>query len=154
MNTLNSENNEKRIYSVLKLRLRVNNAMNTAQRNFDLLIDNVINSQKGLLQPQVIYPFTLMEALIKSVSAFPKDTSLPFPLCKDSVHLLLRFCDLQVYIKNGILGYVILVPLVNRGNFITYSLIPIPVLWIEPSSCIYKQVSHSCALTKYDNIIL
>jgi len=42
--------------------LRVNNAINTLQRNFDLLIDNVINAQKGLLQPQVISPVTLMEA--------------------------------------------------------------------------------------------
>jgi hypothetical protein len=134
--------------------LRVNNVINTSERNFDLLIDNVNNAQKGLLQPQVISPVTLMEALIKSVSAIPKYTTLPFPLCKDSVHLLLRLCDLQVYIKNGILGYVILLPLVNRGNFNIYRLMPIPVLWIEPSSCIYTQLSHSCGLAKHDNIIL
>jgi hypothetical protein len=100
--------------------LRVNNTMNTLKRNFDLLIENVINAQKGCLQPQVISPVTLMEALIKSVSAIPKDTALPFPLCKDSAHFLLRLCALEVYIKNGILGYVILLPLVNRGNFHTY----------------------------------
>jgi len=42
-----------------------------------------------------------MEALIKSYSAFPLDTALPFPLSKD---LLLRLCDLQMYVKNVILG--------------------------------------------------
>jgi hypothetical protein len=31
-----------------------------------------------------------------------------------------------VYIKKGILGYVILLPLVNPGNFDIYRLIPIP----------------------------
>ena len=48
-------------------------------------------------------------------------------MSKDSAHLLFRLYELQVYIKNGILGYVILLPLVNRGNFNIYRLIPIPV---------------------------
>jgi len=68
-----------------------------------------------------------MLALIKSVSAFPNDTALPFPLSKDSAFLAIRFCDLQVHIKNCILGYAIQLPLVNRGNFNIYRLIPIPV---------------------------
>jgi hypothetical protein len=96
--------------------LRVNNAINVLQRNLDLLIDSVVNAQKGVLQPQIISPINLMEALIKSVSSFPKDTTLPFPVSKDSAHFILRLCDLQVYIKNGILGYVILLPLVSQGN--------------------------------------
>jgi len=44
--------------------LRVNNAMSTLQRNLDLLIDSVVNAQKGVLQPQIISPVTLIEALI------------------------------------------------------------------------------------------
>ena len=70
---------------------------------------------------------TLMEVLIKSISAFPKDTALHFPLSKDSAHLILRLCEFQVCIKNDILGYIILLPLVNRGNCTVYKLIPIPV---------------------------
>jgi archaellum component FlaC len=132
MNTLRSEANEKINLFGAKIEiegriLRVNNAMNTLQRNLHLLIDGVINAQKGVLQPQVISPVALMEALIKSVSAFPKDIALPFPLSKDSARLLLRSCDLQLYIKHVFLGYVILPPLVNRGNFNIYRLIPIPV---------------------------
>jgi len=46
-------------------------------------IDSVIHAQKGVLQPQIISPVTLMETLIKSVSAFPKDTTLPVPMSKD-----------------------------------------------------------------------
>jgi hypothetical protein len=61
------------------------------------------------------------------VSAFPKDTALAFPLSKDSAHLALRLCDLQVFKKNCIFGNVIQLPLVNRGNFNIYRLIPIPV---------------------------
>jgi hypothetical protein len=33
-----------------------------------------------------------------------------------------------VYIQDGILGYVILLPLVNRGTFDIYRLIPVPIL--------------------------
>ena len=107
--------------------LRASNAMTALQRDLDLLINSVMNAQEGVVQPQVISPVILMEVLIKSIPAFPKDTTLPFPLSKDSVHLILRLCELQVYIKNGILGYVIALPLVNRGNFNICRLIPIPV---------------------------
>ena len=146
--------------------LRVNNATNVLQCNLDLLIDSVMNAQKGVLQPQIITPITLMGALIKNVSAFPKDTTLPFPLSKDSAHFILRLCDLQVYIKNGILGYVILLPLVSRGNFSIYRLIPIPVpldrskflyidtgksfLWIDQARQYYfmtdKEWADSCKI--------
>jgi hypothetical protein len=105
----------------------VSRAMNALQRDLDILIDSVINAHKGVLQPQIVSPATLMDSLIKSSPAFPKDTTLPFPLSKDSTHLLFRLCNLQVYIKNGILGYMISLPLVNRGTFDVYKLIPIPI---------------------------
>ena len=124
MNTLRSETNKKMKLFKAKIEigghiLKVNNEMNTLQRYLDLLIESVINAQKGVLQPQVISPVTSMETVIKSVPAFPKDTALPAPLSKDSAQLLLRLCESQVYIKSGILGYVVLLPFVNRGNFNT-----------------------------------
>lgn len=96
MNTLRTETNEKMNLFNAKIEIeghisRVNNAMNALQRNLDLLIDSVINAQKGVLQPQVISPVTLMESIIKSVSVLPKDTALPFPLSKNSAHLLLSY---------------------------------------------------------------
>jgi len=107
--------------------VRVTNAMDALHRNLDLLIDSVIHAQRGVLQPQVISPAILMESLMKSVPAFPKDATRPFPMSKDSTHFLIRLCELQVYIKNGILGHVIMLPLVNRGTFDMYKLIPIPI---------------------------
>jgi hypothetical protein len=132
MDMLGKETNEKVNIISMKIKveehiLRVNNAINALQRNVDRLIDSVMNAQKGVIQPQIVSPTTLMEVLIKSVYAFPKDTTLPSPLSKNSVHFIFRVCELQVYIKNGILGYVVLLPLVSRGNFNIYRLIPIPV---------------------------
>jgi hypothetical protein len=42
---------------------------------------------------QIISPIALMETLIKSAPAFPKETTLPLPMSKDSVHLLTRLCE-------------------------------------------------------------
>jgi hypothetical protein len=107
--------------------MKVTTAINTLRRDLDLLIDSVIHAQKGILQPQVVSPIALMDALLKSAPSFPKDTTLPFPLSKSSTHLLLRLCELQVYVKDAMLGYVILLPLVNGGTFDVYRLIPIPI---------------------------
>ena len=95
MDTIRSVTNEKMNLFSMKIEveghlLRVNNAINVLERNLDLLIDSVMNAQKGVLQPQIISPITMMEALIKSVSAFPNDTNLPFPLSKDSAHFIPR----------------------------------------------------------------
>jgi hypothetical protein len=69
-----------------------------------------------------------MASLIKSAPAIPKDTTFPFPWSKDSIHLLLRLSEVHVYIQDSILGYVILLPLVNRGTFDIYRLFLIPIL--------------------------
>jgi hypothetical protein len=93
------------------------------QLNLDLLISGVVNAQKGVISPGL-----LKESLTKSISAFPKDTILPFPLSKDSSHLVLRKNKMKVYIKKVILEYVILLPLANRSTFsIQYKLIPMPL---------------------------
>jgi hypothetical protein len=107
--------------------MKVTSAMDAVQRNIDLLIYSVIHAQKGMLQPQVISTTTLMMSLMRSARDFPKDTTLPFPLSKDSTHVLFRLRELQVFIKKGILGYVIQLPLVSRGTFDIYRLIPIPI---------------------------
>jgi hypothetical protein len=106
---------------------RASSAMNAAQRKLDLLIDSVLNAKKGILQPQIVSPSALVNALTEGASAFPKDTTLPIPLSKDSAYQLLRLCTLQVYIKQSVLVYVISIPLVNKGDFDIYKPIPIPV---------------------------
>ena len=100
--------------------LRANNAMNTLQHNLDLLIDSVINAQKMGVATSGNLPSHLDGSINKEGFCFPKIYCSTFPLSKESARLLLRLCELKVYIKNGILGYVILLPLVNRGNFNIY----------------------------------
>jgi len=147
MNNLHAETNEKMNLISAKIEveghiLKVGKAMQSLKRNIDLLIDSVVHAQKGVLQPQIISPATLMETLIKSVSAFPKDTALPIPMCKDSAQLLIRLYELQVYTKNAVFGFVILLPLVNRCHFNVYSLIPIPEL-LDRTKILYEDTGKS-----------
>jgi hypothetical protein len=100
MNTLRSETNEKMNLFSVKIEieehiLRVNNGMNTLQRNLDLLIYSVINAQKGVLQPQVISPVSLTEALIKNVSISQK-IPLYLSLCAMTQH---TYCSDYVIYK-------------------------------------------------------
>ena len=85
MDTLKLETNERINLVSTKIEieghiLRVNNAINALQctRTFDILIDSVMNGQRGVLQPQIISPITLMDVLIKSVSPFPRTPSYRF----------------------------------------------------------------------------
>ena len=117
---------------------RVNHAMDAIQRNLDLIIESVLNAQKGILQPQIVSPRLLIEALQKSASGFPKDTMAPFTLSKESSHLLLRICDVHIYLKDGILSYIIILPLINRGIFKTFRLLPLPVE-IEKNKFVYTE---------------
>jgi hypothetical protein len=96
------------------------------QRKLDLLNDSVGNAKKVVLQPQITSPYSLMEALLKSVSALPRDVMFPFPLSKDSAYLVL-VCNIQIYVSNGVLAYAVHLPLVNRRQFDIHKLISIPV---------------------------
>jgi hypothetical protein len=59
--------------------------------------------------------------------SFPKDVIPPFPLSKDSSNILYKICGIHVYINEGILGYVITLPLIGRGVFQVYRMIPMPI---------------------------
>jgi hypothetical protein len=91
--------------------------MQTLQCKPDLLIDGAGNAQKGVLQTQIISPYSLMEALMKSVSALPRDVMLPFPLSKDTAYLVVRVSNLKVYVCNGVLAYVVHIPLNRTFKF-------------------------------------
>jgi hypothetical protein len=74
--------------------LRTSNAMTAIWSNIDVLINSVVNAQKGIVQPQIISPKDLVDNLVKSSPAFPEDTTLPFHLSKDSTHLICRIFNL------------------------------------------------------------
>jgi hypothetical protein len=59
---------------------RVNNALDTIQRNVYLMIESALNAQKIILQPQIFSPDLFIGTLRKSISVFP------FTFSKDSYY--------------------------------------------------------------------
>jgi hypothetical protein len=98
---------------------QVNNAFTIFQRNIDFVLDSVPHAQSGSIQPQIVPPNLLLKSLKESHSFFPRDTILPFPLSKDTNNPVYKVCEMQVYLQNDRLSYVVSVPLVNKGEFKT-----------------------------------
>jgi len=107
--------------------IQVNNALTLLQRNVDFLLDSVLHAQAGKVQPQLVPPKLLLESLRESQASFPRDTILPFTLSPDSTSLVYKVCDVTVYVQNGRLSYVVSVPLIDKGEFKAYYLVPIPI---------------------------
>jgi hypothetical protein len=87
-----------------------------------------MHATQGILSPQIASPTPIMDSLIQSMPPFPKDVIPPFPLSKDSINLSYKVCGIHVYINEEMLGYVITLPLIGRGFFQMYKMIPMPIL--------------------------
>ena len=121
---------------------QVNNALTLLQRNVDLLLDSVLHAQAGKVQPQLVPPKLLLESLRESQASFPRDTILPFTLNPDSTSLVYKVCDVIVYVQNGRLSYVVSVPLIDKGEFKAYYLVPIPIP-VSKNKLVYIQAEKS-----------
>ena len=107
------------------------------------MLDSVLHAQAGKVQPQLVPPKLLLEALKESQASFLRDTLLPFTLSPDSKSLVYKLCDVTVYVS-----YVVSVPLIDKGEFKAYYLVPIPIpvgkdklVFIrteKPVLCVYK----------------
>ena len=112
------------------------------QRTLDILVDNIADAQKGSLPPRVISPTLLLDTLRSSSPSFPADTTLPFPLGKDYLHLMYQLSDVRVYTYSKRLGYVISVPLVHKKSFTMLRMLPIPVP-VDPEHFLYIDTRDS-----------
>jgi hypothetical protein len=94
--------------------VKIRQPSNILQCNLDMLLQIIVNARKEILQPQIISPKFIMDALIQIMPSFLKDMTSPIPLNKNAINLIYKVCDIHIYIDEGILGYVITLPLINR----------------------------------------
>jgi len=85
--------------------MQLNRAIDECRREYEILIDAIMNSQKGVLQPQIIAPAQIMKLMKASQADMPPEFSLPLPLSAAYHHLVLRIIDLDVYLKREISMY-------------------------------------------------
>ena len=57
--------------------IQLNRAVDECRRDCEILIDAVVNSQRGVMQPQLITPAQILEQVKLSQADMPEDLSLP-----------------------------------------------------------------------------
>lgn len=66
----------------------------------------------------------------------------PSPLSKDFAHLLYQVCDVDIYVHNTVLGYVISLPLMSKDNFDVLKLTSIPIA-VEQRNVVHIDVDKT-----------
>jgi len=90
------------------------------------LIDAVVNSQKGVIQPQLVTPAQILEQVKINQADMPSDLSLPIPTSATYQHLLLRIVSIYVFLRDHFLVCVICLPLTNNVIYNLYHILPLP----------------------------
>jgi hypothetical protein len=60
--------------------MQLNRAIDECMREYEILIDAIMNSQKGVLQPQIITSAQIMKHVKASQADMPPELFLPLPL--------------------------------------------------------------------------
>jgi len=87
--------------------MQLERALSECRSEYDILIGAVVNSQKGILQPHIITPAQIMKQLKISQADIPSELSLPIPLSATYQNLIVNIIDLDVFIKDNFLVYVV-----------------------------------------------
>jgi hypothetical protein len=103
-------------YSLLLLTInehamQLNVAIDEYRREYEILIDKVIDSQEDVIQQQLITPAQILEQVKHSQADMPSDLSLPIPTSAAYQHLVLRIVTFDVFLKGKFLVNVIRLPL-------------------------------------------
>jgi hypothetical protein len=77
--------------------IQLNRAIDECRRDYEILSDAIINSQRGVIQPQLITPAQILEQVKLSQADIPDDLSLPIPTSAHYQHLLLRIVNFDVF---------------------------------------------------------
>ena len=93
--------------------MQLNRAIDECRTEYEILIDAVVNYQKGVIQPQLINPAQILEQVKTSQADMPSDLSLPIPTTATYQRLLLRIISTEVFLKGNFLAYVIRLPQTN-----------------------------------------
>lgn len=127
--------------------MQLNRAIDECRREYEILIDAVLNSQKGVIQPQLVSPAQILEQVKINQADMPSDLSLPIPTSATYQHLLLRIASIDVFLRDHFLVYVIRLPLTNDVIYDLYHILPLPIkIRGTDSKFIFIQPKHDYLL--------
>ena len=107
--------------------MQLERALGECRREYDILIDAILNSQKGILQPHIITPAQIVRQIKASQADIPAELTLPIPLSATHQNLIVNIINLDVFIQNNFLVYVIRLPLTNHVKYNVYHVLPLPI---------------------------
>jgi len=107
--------------------MQLERAINECRRDYNILIDAIINSQKVILQPQIITPAQIVKQIKASQADIPSEPSLPITLSATYQTLIVNILYFDVFIKVNFLVYVIRLPLTDHVNYNVYHVLPLPI---------------------------
>ena len=101
--------------------IQIERVMTECKEIFELIIDALIHSQDGAIQPQIITPMQIKGILKDEHSVMGLDYPVNFP-SQD----LMKIITPQIYLQGQYLVYVLKVPLLIPEQFQLYEIIPFP----------------------------
>jgi hypothetical protein len=107
--------------------MQLDRALIECRREYEILIEAIVNSQKGILQPHIITPAQILNQMKASQADLPSDLTLPIPVSAAYQNLVLRIFDIDAFLKDDYLVYVIRLPLTNRAKYNVYHVLPLPI---------------------------
>jgi hypothetical protein len=113
--------------------MQLERALEECKREYDILIDAILNLQKGILQPHIITPAQIVSQIKASQIDIPAELTLPVPLSATHQNLIVNILELEVFIRDKFLVYVIRLPLTNHVKYNVYHVLPLPI-WIEDAT--------------------
>jgi hypothetical protein len=131
---INEQDSEvKEMFSGTSMLLAVNEhnrqlekALGECRREYNILIDATLNSQKGILQPHIT-PAQIVRQMKASQADIPSELTSPVPLSATHQKLIVNIIDLDVFIRNNFFVYVIRLPLTNHVMYNVYHVLPLPI---------------------------
>jgi hypothetical protein len=112
--------------SVNEHAMQLDRASIECRREYEILIEAIVNSQKCILQPHITTPAQILKQMKASQSDLPSDLTLPIPVSAAYQNLVLRIIDIDAFLKDDYLVYVIRLPLTNSVKSV-YHVLPLPI---------------------------
>ena len=79
--------------------MQLERAISECRREYNILIDAIINSQKRILQPHIITPAQIVKQMKASQTDIPSDLSVPIPFSATYQNLIVNIIDFDVLLR-------------------------------------------------------
>jgi hypothetical protein len=107
--------------------IQLSRAIDECRREYEILIDAVVSSHKGVIQPQLLTLAQIFEQVKLRRDDMPSNLSLPVPTSATYQYLLLKIVSIDVYLQGKFFAYVVRLPLTNNVSCNLYHVLPFPI---------------------------